>query len=193
MTKDVKIQIADKKYIVDIAETEDEQADGLQNIEELPSNRGMLFDFNPPQEVSFWMKDTKIPLDIVFINEDFEVISVVTGTPEDETPLTEENVRYVLEVNTGSGIKKGDELEFTDDMLLNMKESKMYVLDSEGNIQMELEGGERIFSRKNTITLLKMARRAYNSGNDKDYKALGKKLFSYLKTQDNNDAEYVEK
>jgi uncharacterized membrane protein (UPF0127 family) len=42
----------------------------------LPEDEGMIFYFDPPQKVSFWMKDTKIPLDIVFINEEYEVIKV---------------------------------------------------------------------------------------------------------------------
>lgn len=53
----------------------------------------------------------------------------------------------------------------------------MKVLLPDGSTQMELEGGERIFSRKNTRTLIRMAKRAYKSKLDKDYKALGKKMF----------------
>ena len=49
---------------------------------------------------------------------------------------------------------------------------------------MELNGGERIFSRKNTKTLIRMAKRADKSKADRDYKALGKKMFTYLKQQD---------
>ena len=68
----------------------------------------------------------------------------------------------------------------------------MKVLAPDGSTQMELEGGERIFSRKNTKTLIKMAKRAYSSELDKDYKALGKKAFKYLHIQDTNTPEYVD-
>ena len=48
----------------------------------------MLFYFDPPQEISIWMKDTLIPLDIIFIDEDEEVIEVHEGKPQDETLIT---------------------------------------------------------------------------------------------------------
>lgn len=57
---------------------------------------------------------------------------------------------------------------------------------------MELEGGERIFSRKNTKVLIKQAKKANNSKSDSDYKRLGKSMFKYLKIQDNNEPEFVE-
>ena len=91
------------------------------------------------------MKDTKIPLDIIFINEELEVISVHNGIPESEEFITENNVTFVLEVNENSGIQKGDELEISPES--KIKKDKMLVLDGNGNPQMELEGGERIFSR----------------------------------------------
>lgn len=136
------------------------------------------------------MKDTKIPLDIVFINDELEVISVRKGIPDSEEFITENNVNFVLEVNEKSGIKKGDELEFSPEKEVN--KDKMQVLDSSGETQMELEGGERIFSRSNTKTLIKFAKKAYSTKKESDYKALGKRIFKFLQTQDSNPAEYVE-
>lgn len=97
---------------------------------------------------------------------------------------------YVLEVNQNSGIQPGDELDIEEDD--DDKQPVMKVLAPDGSTQMELEGGERIFSRKNTKTLIKMAKRAYSSELDKDYKALGKKVFKYLHIQDTNTPEYVD-
>lgn len=184
----MKIEIGDKKYEVSLATTEEEREQGLQGKEKLKDNEGMLFVYEEPQTVSFWMKDTKIPLDIIFIDDELEVLSVHRGKPFDETPITERNVLLVLEVNEGSGIEPGDELEMEDED----KPPVMKVLFPDGSTQMELEGGERIFSRKNTRTLIRMAKRAYNSKLDKDYKALGKKMFQYLKQQNERPAEYVE-
>ena len=65
------------------------------------------------------------------------------------------------------------------------------IIDSDGNSQMTLEGGERIFSRSNTVTLIKMAKRAHLSQSDSHYKTLGRRVFKYLDVQDNNDPEYV--
>lgn len=183
----MKIEIGDKEYNVTCARTEEERIKGLQGVTELKDDEGMLFFFEEPQTVGFWMKDTKVPLDIIFISEDMEVISVYQGEPENIAE--EDNVKFVLEVNQGSGIEEGDELDIEEDEEL----PKMKVIAPDGSTQMELEGGERIFSRKNTRTLIRMAKRASKSKEDKDYKALGKKMFTYLKQQDEREPEYVEK
>lgn len=185
----IKIYINDTEYKVKVADTEETRRRGLQNVKELPKDEGMLFIFDRPQTVSFWMKDTYIPLDIVFINEDQEVVSVYKGQPLNEEVAEEDNVKYVLEVNQGSGIKEGDDLEFEDDEDV----PTMKVIGIDGGVQMELIGGERIFSRKNTKTLIRMAKKADATKKDSDYKKLGKKIFSYIKQQDDRDPEYVVK
>lgn len=182
----INIQIGNKSYNVKEAKTEEERSKGLQNIEELPENEGMLFYFDPPQEVSMWMKDTSIPLDIVFINEDQEVIQVSQGIPNSEEPMIAQDVAYVLEVNTNSSISIGDELEF------NENGPVMKVLAPDGSSQSDLWGGERIFSRKNTKILIKKAKKASQSLSDSDYKALGKYMFKCIKIQDERDPEYVD-
>lgn len=186
----MKIEIGDKEYKVKIAKTEEEKMKGLQDIESLPEDEGMLFIYDSPQDVAYWMKDTKIPLDIVFINDDEEVISVKQGKPLSEDLIEEDGVLYVLEVNVDSGIQPGDDFDMEEDD--EEKDNTMKVLASDGTIQMELEGGERIFSRKNTKVLIKYAKKAYKTKEDKDYKALGKRLFKFLHTQDTNEPEYVE-
>lgn len=186
----MKIEIGDKIYNVEVARTDEEKIKGLQGKTSLGSDEGMLFIYEEPGNIAFWMKDTEIPLDIVFMDEDGEVISVKQGQPNDETLLEEDDVMYVLEVNQGSGIQPGDEMEEADDD--EDETPTMKVLAPDGSTQMELEGGERIFSRKNTKTLIKMAKRAYSSELDKDYKALGKRIFKYLHTQDTNTPEYVD-
>ena len=187
--KEIKIKIGSKPYEVKIAQTDEEKEKGLQGVNELPENEGMLFIFDEAEDVSFWMKDTSIPLDIVFIDDELNVISVYQGIPESEEFITEKNVTFVLEVNQNSGINVGDELEFSPDK--EVSKDKMLVLDSEGNPQMELEGGERIFSRANTKTLIKFAKKAYSTQSDNDFKALGKRVFKFLDIQDNNEPEYV--
>lgn len=57
---------------------------------------------------------------------------------------------------------------------------------------MELDGGERIFSRKHTKTLIKFAKKAATTDNDNDYRALGKRMFKFLQVQTDTDPEYVE-
>ena len=188
----VKISVEDKEYTVEIAKTEEERAKGLQNRKSLGDSEGMLFVFDKPQTVGFWMDKTEIPLDIIFIDEDEEVISVYKGKPFSKEIVEEDDVKYVLEVNQNSGIKEGDEIEFPDE---DSKEEKilMKVIAPYGSTQMELEGGERIFSRKNTRTLIKMAKRADETKSDTDYKRLGNKMFKYIKQQNNRKPDYVTK
>lgn len=187
--KEIKIKIANKEYTVKLAESDEDHDKGLQGVTELPENEGMLFIFNKADEISFYMKDTHIPLDIIFIDEEMNVISVHEGIPESEDLITEQDVMYVLELNKDSGVKEGDELDLEPDSKL--KADKMHVLDAEGNSQMELDGGERIFSRPHTKTLIKFAKKAAITNNDNDYKALGKRMFKFLQVQSETDPEYV--
>ena len=186
----VLIEIGNKKYKVQEARTEEEKEKGLQGVTKLPEDEGMLFYFDPPEDVSMWMKDTLIPLDIVFINDDEEVVYVEEGVPNTETQMTIQNVAYVLEVNSGSGIQEGDELDFEEED--EDDAPVMKVLAQDGSTQMDLWGGERIFSRKNTVVLIRKAKKANMSKDNKDYKALGRYMFKCIKGQDERPPEYVE-
>ena len=188
--KMINITLGNKQYKVQEAKTNEEKIKGLQNVKELNQDEGMIFYFDPPQTVEFWMRDTQIPLDIIFINDDQEVIEVYQGQPNDDTLHTVENVAYVVEVNQGSGVQEGDDLEFEDS-----EEDRQYVmkvLAPDGSTQMQLEGGERIVSRKETKVLIKKAKKARDSNNDSDYKALGNYIFKVFNKQDNRKPEYVQ-
>lgn len=196
--KEVKIEIADKEYKVLIAETEEERIQGLGNVESMDDDEGMLFIMPEDQgQVVFNTEEMEFDIDLVFINQDDEVYNVVLGkahssepiifTPEDEEGRT----KYVLEVNANSGIQIGDELDFEED--IDEEEiDKMYILGSDGKPQMDLVGGERIFSRKNSRTLIKLAKKANKSKADSDYAKLGKKIFKYINEQDNRPSEFIE-
>ena len=190
----ITIEIGDKEYKVEEAKTEEQRRKGLSDKKNLPEDQGMLFYLDYPQSVDFWMKDTSIPLDIIFINSDKEVISVKKGEPESEKLISENNVLYVLEVNQNSGIKKGDEFDIEED---DDDFDKMLVLAPNGDVQMELDGGERIFSRNSTKIMIKKAKKVMASkGNKQKYinacKSLGKYLFKELTAQENRDPEYVD-
>ena len=187
-----KITIGNKSYQVSLAKTEEEQIKGLQGVHTLPEDEGVLFVFEDPGEVGFWMKDTLIPLDIIYINDDDEVIAVEQGTPGDETILEHPDVKYVLEVNKDSGVKIGDELEIDDEENSESEIIGMYVIGPKGEIQMEVDGKERIFSIEHTKTIIKLSKKAYKSKLDSDYIKLGKKIFKYIEKQDNQADDFVE-
>lgn len=184
-----KIKIADKEYDVLIAQSDDEKSEGLEGINSLDKNEGMLFIINSDDKdediIWFTMENTNLELDVIFLNEDLEVVQVAKGEPNSDVPIFGE-ADYVLEVNSNSGISLGDELEF-----ISEESKKMYVLDSKGDIQMVLDGGERIFSIPNTKTLIKFAKKAASMKNDNAYKALGKRVFKFLTVQNESETEYV--
>lgn len=186
----ISIEIGDRTYKVREAKTEEEKEKGLQGVTELPEDEGMLFYFNPPEDVSMWMKGTLIPLDIIFINKDKEVVYVGEGIPNSESLITVSDTAYVLEVNQNSGVEEGDELDLEDED--DEETPVMKVLAQDGSTQMDLWGGERIFSRKNTVVLIRKAKKANMSKDDKDYKALGRYMFKCIKGQDERPPEYVE-
>lgn len=178
-----------EEYDVFIAKSEKQKERGLMHFTELPEDQGMLFVNEEEEPVSYWMKNTHIPLELIFMDEDFKVISVKHGKPESEEPITEVGVKYVLEVNPTEGkIKKGDEGD------LEEPESSyvMKMLAPDGSTQFLLKGGERIYSRKSTKQFIRKALKAERTKEDKDYKALGKALFKELYAQDHRKAEYVD-
>lgn len=188
----LKLKIKGKEYFIKVAITEEEKMKGLSKIKSLPKNEGMLFHLNDDDlstngAVVFTMEDTHVPLDIIFLDDDYTILMVKEGIPLSKEPVVGRGA-YVLELPAGSGVGVGDEIEFSSQKEVS---SKMLVLDSEGNTQMELEGGERIFSIKNTKVLIKFAKKADSSQNDNDYKALGVRVFRFLKTQNEAEPEYV--
>ena len=94
---------------VEMAVTPEEQAKGLMFRRELPEKQGMLFDFHREQPTAFWMKNTYIPLDMIFIRADGRILRIAENTK----PLSEDMVpsggpvRAVLEVIGGTAKKLG--------------------------------------------------------------------------------------
>jgi len=115
-TETIKVQTAHGAHAfnVEIAADPASQERGLMYRDTMPADHGMLFDFHQPEVVAFWMKNTKLPLDMVFIRAD-GTISTIT---ENATPYSTkqipsaEPVRAVLEINGGRagalGIEPGD-------------------------------------------------------------------------------------
>lgn len=105
-------------FSVEIADNDADRAKGLMYRKELPEGRGMLFDFHSDQEVSFWMQNTYIPLDMIFIRGDGRILRIAENTEPLSTRIIGSNgpVRGVLEVIGGTarklGIAPGDRVAF---------------------------------------------------------------------------------
>jgi uncharacterized membrane protein (UPF0127 family) len=101
---------------VEVAETDAERSKGLMFRGSMPQNHGMLFDFGAPRPVAMWMKNTKIPLDMVFADAQGRVIAIREHTVpfSTETIEVDDPVKAVLEVNAGTakrlGLKVGNRL-----------------------------------------------------------------------------------
>ena len=106
---EVATQTGPVRFVVELALTEPQQAQGLMYRKELAANRGMLFVFHDDTDRAFWMKNTLIPLDMLFIAADGRIV----GIREQTTPLstTPQSVgqtsRYVLEIAGGEAAKQG--------------------------------------------------------------------------------------
>jgi uncharacterized protein len=96
-------------FAVEMASTPEEQAKGLMFRRHLPEGQGMLFDFHQEQPTSFWMKNTYVPLDMIFIRGDGRILRIAENTvPLSEALVTSGGpVRAVLEVNAGTARKLG--------------------------------------------------------------------------------------
>ncbi|MGE5563579.1 MAG: DUF192 domain-containing protein [Bacillota bacterium] len=104
-------------FTVQVAATPEQQEHGLMFYRSLGADQGMIFPYDPPQEVAFWMRNTLIPLDMIFIRADGTIARIATAKPLDETPVPAgEPVAAVLEIRGGRaaelGIRPGDKVEW---------------------------------------------------------------------------------
>ena len=98
---------------VEIADNSETRRTGLMYRKSMPENSGMLFIFESDQRLSFWMKNTIIPLSIAYISSKGEIMEIYDMKPESLKPVDSINsVRYALEMNQGwferNGVKPGD-------------------------------------------------------------------------------------
>lgn len=113
---------------VRIADSVAERGKGLMGLENLPEGTGMIFIFETKGYHYFWMKNTKIPLDIIWINEESEIVDIVTAPPcsKDPCPLYKPSAKalYAIETNANwalnNGIKVGSKVELIQKLMDNL-------------------------------------------------------------------------
>lgn len=107
----------DYSFNVEVVDTPESRAQGLMFRQDLADDAGMLFDFQQEREVSFWMRNTFIPLDMIFVGADGVVKTIhVNARPQDPTSIPSQvPVQFVLEIPGGRseeiGLKLGDIVE----------------------------------------------------------------------------------
>jgi uncharacterized membrane protein (UPF0127 family) len=101
--KIVELKIMNASLAAEVADTPQASENGLMFRDSLPEDRGMLFVFDHPKSASFWMRNTKIPLSIAFIDSTGKILEIESMKPLDETvvPSASDQVAYALEVNQG--------------------------------------------------------------------------------------------
>ena len=118
--QDTWVEIGGKRYAVEIADDNEERARGLMFRDELPADRGMLFVHDREEPLAYWMKNTKIPLDILYFDTQRRLVAQQRDVPPctlgDGCPPypSQAPARYVLELNAGQAeqlkLQVGDEL-----------------------------------------------------------------------------------
>tara|TARA_B100000315_G_scaffold30922_1_gene26178 strand:- start:295 stop:720 length:426 start_codon:yes stop_codon:yes gene_type:complete len=119
ITEGPSVKIKGRTFSVEVANTEDQRRLGLMHRETLPDNGGMLFVYPSDRQLSVWMKNVMIPLDVLFLNTDGIVIDKATLEPCKNSPCEAFNStspgQYFLEINKGKieelNINVGDKVE----------------------------------------------------------------------------------
>lgn len=117
---EVRLVTDEATHVIDaeIADTDEERRTGLMFREEMDEDAGMLFDFDDSRTVTMWMKNTLIPLDMLFIEEDGTILTIARNTKPLSLDVIPSGgpVRYVLELNGGTakrlGVEPGDRVEY---------------------------------------------------------------------------------
>ena len=111
----IKIPVGEREFILELAITQEQQRQGLMKRNSMPENRGMLFVYDYDKKMSFWMKNTKIPLSIGYISADGILKEIYDMEPMDTKSIVSKySVRYALELNRGAykelGLSPGDRI-----------------------------------------------------------------------------------
>ena len=115
----VTIGVGREDFVVEVARSSEEQARGLMERKHLGEREGMIFVYAADRRMSFWMKNTLIPLSIAFLAADGEILQIEDMKPLDLTPVTSQrSARYALEVNQGAferaGARVGDRVRLPE-------------------------------------------------------------------------------
>lgn len=98
----------DRRFSIEIADEPSERQAGLMFRRTMADDHGMLFVFEAPQPVGFWMRNTIMPLDLIFIGQDGRIKAIRQGAPYSDAVISpDQPVRFVLELKAGTAAKEG--------------------------------------------------------------------------------------
>ena len=201
----MKVRVGEKQFSIKLADTEARRKKGLSGLKSLPKGNGLMLKYEEPVGVTITMEKMKFPLDLIFILDN-KVQKVLRGEPGFKEPIyIGQNSCCVLEVNAGEGdgIRMGDEVAEIGEKQAGGKidyvegdvpkvDGALHVLNEDGQIQANIKGNERVFSRAHTAQLYKLSKQASETKSEADYKKVGRAVVRMINQQDSQEPEYVE-
>jgi len=113
----VNVRIGQQSFQLEVAKTERDRMKGLMYRESMPTDRGMIFVFDREAMRNFWMKDTMIPLDILYLNSIGGIVSIKHLKPLDESSVSSDfPVKFAIELNEGAAAKAGVKVGYIIDI-----------------------------------------------------------------------------
>lgn len=202
----MKLTLGEKEFSVKVADTEAKRRIGLSPVKagSMPKTAALVLKYDQPSPANITMEDMKFPIDIVFV-KDNKIQKIVPAKPGEKNITINDVSDFVVEIPQGAsdGLKEGDSVDWLgekkEDGTIEMAhggtvapvKDAMQVLDENGKVQGNIQGDERIFSRKHTSQLIDLAAAAGKSKSDNDYKKLGMAMMRMINKQDTQEQEYV--
>lgn len=114
-TRTIRVSLKDKAFTLEVASTQAQREQGLMDRKSLAKDGGMIFVFDQPDYWSFWMHNTNIALDLVYLDSDGKVVDIKPLKPHDETAVyPRDKAAYAVELNAGTckdvGLTVGDKI-----------------------------------------------------------------------------------
>ena len=200
----MKLKIGKKEFDIKLADTEEKRRQGLLGLTSMPEGKGLLLMYDVPTEAVITMQGMQFPIGVIHIGED-KVQNIVQAEPNQEDIIINQLSDLVLEINVDevNGIKLNEEVELIGkkqeggkiDFVSGEAEpnvGELHVLNDKGQVQSNVKGNERVFSRKDTKNLIGKAKRAVDSKDEAHYTALGRTFVRIIERQDTQKQEYVE-
>ena len=112
----IELQLGNRSFTLEIADNDKTREVGLMNRDSMPADHGMIFIFPDERPLAFWMRNTRIPLDLAYLDRNGKIVSIHTMQPYDLTSTESARpAKYAIELNQGSavaaGLRPGDTIQ----------------------------------------------------------------------------------